>query len=519
MRHHGTAFERGMRNVPKSEFASTGVFGRMFPSLPSCDFADNLLRKLGSNGGIMDEGAGNASGNSETIAAGITFFGQFIDHDITFDPTSSLERQNDPAAIHNFRTPLLELDSVYGSGPEASPFLYQQRTSRNGQNDPAKLLIGVNDKNEPIDDLPRNSQGVALIGDPRNDENLIISQMQLAFLKFHNCVVDYLRADGTPEGEIFEEAQQLVRWHYQWIVVNEYLPLIIGRDLTWDILEHGPRHYPIKEDPFIPVEFAVAAFRFGHTQVRETYTVNASSGSLTLFGGLGRGFEAVPAEKRVDWRFFFDIDPKITPAPSRKIDPKLAGVLFDLPFVFTEDVALKSLAVRNLLRSESFTLPWGQRVAQAMGVKPLTDEELGLTALGFPTNRAPLWYYLLREAEVRSKGEHLGPVGGRIVGEVLLGLLQGDSKSYLCAAPDWKPTLPANEAGTFTLADMLVFAGAVPTPPSEQVYTVKSGDTLRKIAQHVYGNELRWRMIYNANRDKINNPDLIRPGQELVIPA
>lgn len=520
MRRHGTAFQRGIEHVPCSPFARPGVFGRLFPTLPSYDFAEDLLVKLGQKGGIMDAGTADPVDNPK-IPAGMVFLGQFIDHDITFDPTSSLERQNDPEAIHNFRTPLLELDSVYGSGPEATPYLYQKFNGRRPnpaeQNDPAKLLIGSNDERE-LNDLPRNGQGVALIGDPRNDENLIISQLHLAFLKFHNNVVDYVREQGVPEANVFEEAQRLVRWHYQWIIVHEFLPLIIGQKAVNDILEHGRQYYFFKDEPFIPVEFAVAAYRFGHSQIRAQFTINEKLRDIKLFPDLSSGFEPVPAAKTIDWSFFFAVNPHQQPQASKKIDSKLASVLFDLPFVRDERPERRSLAARNLLRSESFALPWGQRIAKALRATPLSDAELGLTAIGFPAGRAPLWYYILKEAEVQCNGEHLGEVGGRIVGEVLIGLLQGDFKSYLSHDPCWEPVLPAASPGSFTMADLLRFAGVAPAY-TRQTYTVQSGDTLRSIASHFYKDETRWRVIYEANRDKIRNPDVIHTGVVLTIPA
>lgn len=214
--------------------------------------------------GIMDNDSKNL--DNPKIPSGFTFFGQFIDHDITFDPTSSLEHQNDPNTIENFRTPVLELDSIYGGGPVASPHLYDITTGG------IKLLI---DKDFP-NDVPRNSQNTALMADPRNDENLIISQLHLAFLKFHNAVVDQVIANGiTAPFQAFAEAQRLVRWHYQWIVLYEYLPLIVGKSVIKDILKNGRKFYKFKNKPYIPVEFAMAAFRIGHSQVRPVYKVNS----------------------------------------------------------------------------------------------------------------------------------------------------------------------------------------------------------------------------------------------------
>src|SRR5215210_4810100 len=204
-----------------------GNFGRLFPQLPAFasdtpEIRKNLL-ELGKQGGIMDAGdtpppkdpskdksltplAPNVNNpNNDTHTAGVTFLGQFLDHDITFDPTSSLLSQVDPTTVTNFRTTRFDLDSVYGLGRRANPHLYDQ-TSPDG----IKLLI---DEEAPKD-VPRNSQNIAITGDPRNDENLIVSQLHLAFLKFHNAVIDTL--PGGDPSKVFDEAQKLVRWHYQW---------------------------------------------------------------------------------------------------------------------------------------------------------------------------------------------------------------------------------------------------------------------------------------------------------------
>jgi hypothetical protein len=510
-----------MNNVPDSPFAPTGVFGRLFPTLPSYRFGEAPLIKLGATSDLMRDPAGDApEGDSTTIPTGMTFFGQFIDHDITFDPTSSLERQNDPEAIHNFRTPLLELDSVYGAGPEASPYLY----ARPPRGQPTtRLLLGLNDQGE-ANDLPRNPEGVALIGDPRNDENLLISQMHMAFLKFHNRVVDLMQ-DSVPPEQLFEEAQRAVRWHYQWIIVHEFLPQLVEQSLIDTILRDGPRFYRPDSDPFIPIEFAVAAFRFGHSQIRNRYRINANV-NANLFPldandnhALSRGFSPVPAARVVDWRHLFAIDAGVQPQMSRKLDERVAEVVFQLPFVNDPRPERRALPALNLLRSEAFSLPWGQRVARALGFEPLNDQELGLKELGFPAGRAPLWFYILRESGLQTGGERLGSTGATIVAEVLLGLLKYDYKSYLAHDPDWQPFLPRRSAATFTMADLLLFAGVASTAPQPQIYTVQPGDSLRMIARHVYGDEQRWRAIFEANKDKIADPDLIFPGQQLVIPV
>ena len=451
--HGAAAFQRGS-NPPQSRYYNKGRFGRLFPLLPAFLPCEEKLLELGKSSGVMDPGVAHTQKN-EAMAAGFVFLGQFIDHDITFDPTSSLERQNDPEATQNFRTPALELDNVYGAGPAAIPYLYAA--------DGMSLLI---DAAAPRD-LPRNSLGTALIGDPRNDENLIVSQLHLAFLKFHNSVVKQV---GN-----FEEAQRLVRWHYQWIVLHEFLPLLVGRKLVDSIYGNncygsGRRYYQWRNEPYIPVEFSVAAYRYGHSQVPGALQVNDqfqtnNSFVIPLFDRNEIG-DADPddlsgfgkrAERRfVNWNYLFDTG-NGTHQASNRIDTVLSGPLFDLPFVGAGDV--RSLPQRNLLRGRAFGLPSGQAVARAMCCDPLPREALADVAdLGFD-RETPLWFYILREAEVLAEGRQLGPMGGRMVAEVLIGLLEGDRQSFVRADPQWKPTLGARE-GEFGMVDLLDFAGA-----------------------------------------------------------
>ena len=484
----------GQENPPRSTYHDRGKFGRLFPTLPP--FADDRprvrqeLNEIGQAGGIMDPGdqlndpkisisqPGNNPDNPE-LSAGFTFLGQFLDHDLTFDPTSSLERQQDPEAIANFRTPLLELDSVYGSGPTASPHLYDR--SAEERKFYIEEIPGSATKTRDGStkfDVPRNRQLTALTGDPRNDENLIISQLHLAFLKFHNAVIDFVKAEMpelTTPGERFAEAQRLVRWHYQWIVVHEFLPKTCGQEIVDDILRKGRKFYRWRNEPFIPVEFSVAAYRFGHSQVRPSYRANfgaspgdeffafvfkdepafaASSDPDDLRGGKR-------AERRfIDWQTFFDFgDGEVK--PNKLIDTKLSTVLFDLLDIPGDEP--QSLAQRNLLRSLVLGVPSGQRVAKAMRIRPLPREDLADLKPHRLDRSTPLWFYVLREAEKLADGKRLGPVGGRIVTEVFIGVLEGDRHSYLRQDPEWTPLLPAATPGTFAMTDLLKFAGVVTT--------------------------------------------------------
>jgi hypothetical protein len=463
----------------------------MFRYLPPLEIAENHLDKLDDLAELMLEpkdGGDDADDEQERsfdgpIPAGFTYLGQFIDHDITFDPVSSLQRLQDPDGLRDFRTPRLDLDSLYGDGPNNNPFMYDPDVD-NGK---TTFLIGKNDAGD--DDLPRNKlppdgkfpRGRALIGDPRNDENIIVSQLHLLFLKFHNKVVEVVRKrfPVLQGDELFIEAQRVTQWHYQWLVVNDFLCRVVGDNVIKDILVEQPYmagggaegrrrdvkllFYSWRREPFMPVEFSVAAYRFGHSMIRPDYRLNSGTerevpiftrGRLLHEKGDLRGFRPLPSGFTIDWSFFVEVGDRSNLQHARKIDTKLAE---RLRHVSATDRP-HALAVRNLRRGRAFGLPTGERVAQAMGLEPVLIPALGSTRFGgLFTGRAPLWYYILREAEVFGGGERLGPVGGRIVAEVLLGLLKGDRFSYVNADPTWAPDLPAAEPGKFTLADLVTF--------------------------------------------------------------
>jgi hypothetical protein len=336
------------------------------------------------------------------------------------------------------------------------------------------FLIGRHDDE---DDLPRNEQGTALIGDPRNDENTFVSQLQLTMLKLHNAVVDLVRADaGLRRGSetVFEAAQRIVRWHYQWVVVHDYLRRTVGEELLDEVLDRsGPvpqarlRHYHVRSTaPYMPVEFSVAAYRFGHSQIRGRYSLNTLVQNQPTFQGGSTadpalalqqfgGFRSLPPGWTIEWRRFFEVPGEGDGGLqlTRVIDTKLANPLTNLPTEIGGD--RPSLVDRNLTRGARLALPSGQDVAAAMGEQVLTDDELELPGGG----PAPLWYYVLREAKVRAGGLHLGPVGGRIVAEVFLGLLCHDPSSYLRNEPSWRPFLRTAEDDTFGMPELLQAAG------------------------------------------------------------
>jgi hypothetical protein len=497
-RPHGIL--RGLERVPSSP-QYEGRFGRMFRSLPAAQFTPKELHDLAeamvAAGGPdtpedaipPDDEENTGTPEAPGISAGYTYLGQFIDHDLTFDPASSLDKENDPDSLVDFRTPRFDLDSLYGRGPDDQPYLYQ--------GDGVRMLLGRELAGNPSDprprDLPRNSPESgprrALIGDPRNDENVIVSQLQSTFLRFHNRVADLMNAKQPAD---FPAVQRLVRWHYQWVVLHDFLPTILGGKVLDDILpgsEAGTerpdlRFFNWRNAPFIPVEFSVAAYRFGHSMVRPIYRLNTNlPGRQPIFSTAGPedsllGFRELPPSFGIEWPLFFKMGDNPPAGPKRlqpayKIDSSLVNPLHDLPAIIASKIS--SLAERNLLRGWRMGLPSGQAVACRMGLEVIPDEELQVgkatkddhennrhlteISAGFKNN-APLWYYILAEAQQafvqNDTPIRLGPVGARIVAEVFIGLLIGDRSSFLAQAPCWKPDFAKN--GKFGIAELIAMA-------------------------------------------------------------
>jgi hypothetical protein len=415
-----------------------GRYRPLFASLPPLVIDEDALHALGGPGGPCD--LAFETGIEADAAAVWPFFGQFFAHDITAD-RSPLVHRADPSRIRNFRVPRADLEGVYGAGPVGAPYLY-------AADDPAKLLLAPGGI-----DVPRNHEGIALIGDPRNDTHLFMSQMTVAFIALHNRLVDRLREDGVAEADVFDEARRAATWHYQHVLLREFLPGLIGAELTAALLERGPLIYHVDEDPYIPFEFADAAYRYGHAQIRDRYRVNARFGPVPVFPDL-MGFGPVTAGHRVDWSLQIDVDGCAPAQRAKRIDARLPAALIALPGRISgvaSGTDYASLATRDLQRGHAVGLPSGEAVARHLGVRALSADEVGL---GWDSE-TPLWFYVLREAAVLHAGNRLGPVGGRIVGEVVVGIVDADPASFRALDPGWTPTLPARRAGAFGLADIL----------------------------------------------------------------
>lgn len=493
---------RGLMSVNKTP-SFEGRFGRLFPKLPHAQFGsteqenEKNLALLGAKMSASFDPPKDGKDEEESgIPALYTYLGQFIDHDITFDPASTLQKQDDPDALTDFRSPAFDLDNVYGRGPDDEPFLYDGG-NRFLLGDP--LTLG----DPKATDLPRNAASVrrALIGDPRNDENAIVSQLQGLFHRFHNRTL----ADNA--NTAFEKIQQLVRFHYQYVILNDFLPRIIDSSVIADLKTNGRydktklKFFRLKKQPFMPIEFSVAAYRLGHSMIRPDYRLNDAV-LLPIFPvppttapgfseGL-TGFRAMISNWGIDWGRFIDIDVRTydgTPFENQRrlqfayrIDTSVVNPLSTLPPAVASNPS--SLPERNLLRGWRLGMPSGQEVAKAMGVAPMADKDI-LIGKGVDTpapgeepfsiatldpvfaKNCPLWTYILAEAmhhqetvripvkeNVSITTPRLGPVGGRIVAEVFLGLMFADNHSLLSVEPTWQPKNNPN----YALKDFVKYA-------------------------------------------------------------
>ena len=508
---HGTWWDLKKR-VPVGELME-GRFTQLFPHAEAADYGDDALESLAHAMTSPRE----TSPTPETevdpeensgIEAAYTYLGQFIDHDVTFDPTSQLRQphhhltKDQLQALVDFRTPRFDLDNIYGRGPADQPYLYDP--------DGVRFALGERLSGNAFDphavDVPRAPNGRALIGDPRNDENRIVAQLQATMLRFHNRVVAETSATD------FQAVRSQVRWHYQWLVVNDFLPTIVDQATIRSVFPHLGTDASVADTrpqvgiaalqsgiDLMPVEFSVAAYRFGHSMIRPNYRINETISRRPIFSSskdaaanLG-GFRPIPSDWALDWQFFIDLgtpaatpthnpdDPIVRkPQHSYKIDTSLVNPLADLPHIVASDPS--SLPLRNLERGRAFGLPTGQAVAQLLGVTPLPDDKILIGKAtgasddpktpiaeisGEFAGRCPLWTYVLAEAWATSWDAaagaadrdaipvRLGPVGGRIIAETFAAMLLDDPSSFVNEEPTFRPLPALTRGGTFGFAELV----------------------------------------------------------------
>lgn len=446
-----------MRAEPK------GYYSRLFPkpANPIAREQEEALIELGNAMRYDIEREG-----THTPRVGFTYFGQFIGHDLTHDPTPLAGPYLAPEVTPNFRTAFFDLDHVYAEGPEKSPYLYE------GETGAETFKIGATIPSGYRRDLPVR-HGRVLIGDledTRNLDNLILRQLHVLFLKFHNEAIRQLETnpalaaatESMGDRSLFERARRLVCWHYQWIIRHDFLPRILHTDV-WNHQQHRTRRKPGSSFS-IPVEFSLAAFRFGHSMVRNAYRLNCRQ-KRVLIGelmALGQAASPIPDDYLIEWGTFLDGLPSSGPeASSSYIDTSLGRAMHGLS---AETIRLankvespdpSNLPVRTLLRGARAQLPSGQEVADALlkqgrirsrdylTTSQLTantcDQSGSVLRRRALTQNSPLFYYILKEAELKAAGITLGPVGSHLVSEIIQGALEADADSYLSVmGPKWE---------------------------------------------------------------------------------
>jgi len=474
-------------------------FSRMGPDGEGHQLDDRTIEVLAA-----DMAAAGGSGVEEShIPAGYTYLGQFIAHDLSFDRTIvTLGASFSPARLLQGASPALDLDSLYGAGPQdhLSADFYEH--------DGIHLKLGgtvpgIGDGDKDGFDLPRGAgstaaeQRTAVIADPRNDDNLAVAQTHLAFIRFHNRVVDTL-PPSVPPALRFHRARELVTKHYQWMIRHDYLPRICAKPVLDDVFANGRKAFETDADPAalptMPIEFSVGTFRLGHSMVRGVYRWNRLRPAVTLrqlfqfsakSGDLG-GNDRLPSTMIADFRWLYDLGEAAPtgftagvagPNLAQRIDTRLVDGLKRLPSgtfggrEVPSDDRSRNLAFRNLTRAKMVRLASGPQMADFLigcGV-PLTklareqilDGSGGAWLRGFVSERedalverTPLWYYILREAE--SNDGRLTGVGARIVAETFHRAMEGSAASIV-RDPGWRPTL-GPDTMTFGMADLLLFA-------------------------------------------------------------
>jgi hypothetical protein len=497
---HATQRSRSARKVGAARTFATAEalqprrqFGFMFPDLqrqnsPADFLPENptTVAQLIALGETMAEAADTeavdrlADARNSPIPAAYTYLGQFIDHDITkdegsFDFAKATQNPNnilpDPAIVlFNIRTGELDLDSVYEPPKEGEPAPPRDPSNASKMKLSAVSPIPAGAGKRPagkddLNDLPRmgvdrddaKKDRAAIIGDPRNDENTIVAQLHTAFLRAHNALVDRQMS--------FEQARRDLTLRYQSVVLDDFLPTVCQPTIVADVLSNGPRFFKVSRpnEFLMPLEFTVAAYRFGHSMIRSVYNFNvnfkignpslppatldflfaftALSGQLAPApdGGVpaGQGDPTLPENWIIQWERFLPLRADVQHEPARRIDTLLTSMVFalrdelgnpipgDTPFATN---ITKNLAIRNLLRGYILHMPTGQAVARLMGAPVLSGRTLlnalpaSQRAAATPfADRMPLWFYILAEAgsHLGTGGARLGPVGSRIVAETL----------------------------------------------------------------------------------------------------
>ena len=470
-----------MSIIPDRE-SDEGHYCRLFkcwpnrptPGTPEFNTFVRALQELVEQ--MSDDGSRVCEGKPEApINAGYTYIGQFLDHEVTNDETKVDEAWKlEPHQIKNGQTPRIDLSHLYGGGPQhrKDGILYDGDRFRVG--DKVQSIIAPDQGSRSFD--VGFEKGTLLIADDRARENVILRQITAVFARLHNLAVEQWNS--------FDRARQQTIWQFQRLVVEDYLNEVLDPTVYKSVfVDHEPM---VKWTNFsIPVEFSVAAFRFGHSMVRDNYFLSEQT-DKTLLELLERALKHEPleAEWEIDWGAFFQNASTSTVITARPIDIRIAPGLFEVPIptlmlfnagvssFFVRDNTIR-LPLVSLMRGSGLALASGQYVARRFGEPVLTEDELTndcngkitpqgeiLKKYGL-TRETPLFYYVLKESEVRNNGNELGPTGSHIVAETIYTALKRDPKSYMndpagAIPPTWE--FPSGRDTIKSLGDLFARA-------------------------------------------------------------
>lgn len=395
------------------------------------------------------------------INAGYTYFGQFLDHELTKDTSNVAEAWNaEPHSIENMRSSRLDLDLLYGSevGAANDATLFEADGTRLKIGPPVDSTIGTPGPARRSFDI-RVENGELKVADERTRDNLILREMTAVFARLHNRAVEQWRGSVDPR-QLFAKARLQTMRQFQRIVWEDYLPQVLDWNLYASVFGPGaPRKIEWRRFT-VPAEFSAAAMRFGHSMVLDQYFLNAEKDvPLNTVLGQARKKEQLTAEWEIDWGAFYQNASGSTTISARPINTRMVPELHHLdlealllyndgaPFIQRDKAAAPKRAEINLLivslmRGAGLRLATGQMVAEGFGFRPLTEELCrdcagALTPQGEVLRRhnlvsqTPLLFYILKEAEIANGGNKLGPTGSQLIAETVFAALAADQDSYL----------------------------------------------------------------------------------------
>jgi hypothetical protein len=438
--------------------------------------------------------------------AGFTYFGQFVFHDIVFSEIFGIPKPTGGAPhLKNASSQGLDLSGLYGRGPVVDAHLYD--VPDGDDLSACRFPLGLprrKDSKLPIDcntmrgrDLPRidmsgrfmNVKGRRrpyrpLVADPRNDDNLVLSQLLCTLMGIHNRIVDVLLATSAPDpAEAYKRARVFLTSVYRAVVINDYMKRILAPELWAYFFDgqdfRGRGVSALGTFNALPLEFTFGASRFAHAMVRQFYVVNASSvdqpadlRKMLSFSSQRPGGEIpIPENWIVDWTRFASSDAPTKAQCARRISPFLSKELTAAELSAELDGTARPVAFMDCWRCYDLGLPSGQDVAGAvsaavgnqMEVRVLTGDDM------LPTlpcaerylynagrlkaalqrhpeflNATPLSYYIIQEASVLGNdGAFLGPVGSYVVAATVASALFKATDADLLPrrlVPDVEPT-------------------------------------------------------------------------------